>query len=83
MWGFSGDAVVKNPPANAGDMGSITRSERSLEEEMAAHSSILAWEIQWTEEPVNPWGHKESDTTECMCVHTHTHTHTRHTGHKA
>ena len=26
--------------------------EDSLEEEMATHSSILAWEILWTEEPV-------------------------------
>ena len=28
---------------------------------MATHSSILAWEIQWTEEPCrlySPWGHK-------------------------
>ena len=25
--------------------------EDSLEEEMATHSSILAWKIQWTEEP--------------------------------
>ena len=25
--------------------------EDSLEEEMAPHSSILAWEIPWTEEP--------------------------------
>ena len=25
--------------------------EDTLEEEMAAHSSILAWEIPWTEEP--------------------------------
>ena len=25
--------------------------EDSLEEEMATHSSILAWEIPWTEEP--------------------------------
>ena len=25
--------------------------EDSLEKEMAAHSSILAWEIPWTEEP--------------------------------
>ena len=34
---------------------------------MAAHSSILAWKIPWTEEPGglhSPWGHKESDTTE-------------------
>ena len=37
-----------------------------LEKEMAIHSSILAWEILWTEELVGlyPWGHKELDTTE-------------------
>ena len=35
----------------------IPKSERSLgredplEEEMATHSSILAWEMSWTEEP--------------------------------
>ena len=28
------------------------------EKEMATHSSILAWEILWTEEPGSPWGHK-------------------------
>ena len=40
--------VVKNPPANAGDirdMGSIPGSGN------ATHSSILAWRIPWTEEP--------------------------------
>ena len=33
---------------------------------MATHSSILAWEIPWTEEPggYNPQGHKELDPTE-------------------
>ena len=25
--------------------------DESLEEEIAAHSSILSWEIPWTEEP--------------------------------
>ena len=47
--------VVKNLPANAGDIrewGSIPGSERSpLEKGMATHSSILSWEIPWTEEP--------------------------------
>ena len=28
--------------------------EDPLEEEMATHSSILAWEIPWTEEPGGP-----------------------------
>ena len=45
--------VVRNPPANvgeAGDAGSLGR-EDPLKEEMATHSSILAWRIPWTEEP--------------------------------
>ena len=46
--------MVKNPPASAGDTEMQGRSlggEDPLEEEMAAHSSILAWAIPWTEEP--------------------------------
>ena len=45
--------MVKNPPANAGDArdtGMTPGSGTSLEKEMATHSSILAWEIPWTEE---------------------------------
>ena len=35
------------------------------EEEISTHSSILAWEIPWTEEHVySPRGHKELDMTE-------------------
>ena len=34
---------------NAGDLGSIPGSGRSPEKEMAAHSSIPAWRIPWTE----------------------------------
>ena len=39
--------------------------QNPLEEEMATHSSILAWKIPWTEEPgrLQSKGHKESDTT--------------------
>ena len=51
--GFPGGAVVKYPPANAGDArdtGLIPGLERSLEE-MATHFSILAWTISRTEEP--------------------------------
>ena len=43
--------VVKNLPANAGDVNSIPGSGRSPKEGMATHSSILAWRIPWTEEP--------------------------------
>ena len=38
--------------------------EDSPEEEMAAHFSILAWRIPWTEESGGLKVHKESDTTE-------------------
>ena len=52
VWGFPGGSVVKkNPPANVGDAGLIRGLEDPLEKEMATHSSILAWEILWTEEP--------------------------------
>ena len=39
--------------------------EGPLEKGMATHSSILAWRIPWTEEPVgySPWGCKELDAT--------------------
>ena len=46
--------VVKNPPANARGVRDTGRSlgwEDPLEEEMASHSSTLAWRIPWTEEP--------------------------------
>ena len=38
---------------------------RSLEKEMATHSSILAWEIPWTEKPGGATVHEvaESDMT--------------------
>jgi len=45
--------VVKNPPANAGDVsraGSLGW-EDPLKDGTAIHSSILAWRISWTEEP--------------------------------
>ena len=47
--------MVKNPPATAGDvrdMGLIPGMGRSPGKEMAIHSSILAWEIPWTEKPI-------------------------------
>ena len=38
----------------------------ALKEEMATHSSILAWEILWTGEPgeLQTWDLRESDTSE-------------------
>ena len=40
--------LVKNPPANVGDLDSIPGLERPPGEETATHSSILAWRIPWT-----------------------------------
>ena len=45
--------------------------EDPLEEDMATHSNILAWEIPWTEEPVglHPTGHRVGHDRPCMqCV---------------
>ena len=48
--GFPHGSMVKNLPANAGDTGLIPGRGRSPGEGKATHSSILAWEIPWTEE---------------------------------
>ena len=47
--GFPGGSVVKTLPANAGDVGLIPGSGRSLEKEMPTDSSSVAWEITCTE----------------------------------
>ena len=47
--------MVKNLPANAGDAGSIPGLGRSLQKEMATHTSVLAWKIPWSEEPGKLW----------------------------
>ena len=51
--GFPGSSVIKNLPTNAGDTGHVGLTpggEDPLEEEMATHSGILAWEVPWIEE---------------------------------
>ena len=42
---------MANPPANARNVGFILGSGRPPGEGNVNHSSILAWEIPWTEEP--------------------------------
>ena len=44
--------------------------EDPLEEEMATHSSILAWRIPWAKDPgrLQSTGHKELDTTERLTL---------------
>ena len=49
--GKVGGSVIKNLPANARESDSNLCQEDPLEKEMATHSSILAWNILWTEEP--------------------------------
>ena len=47
--------------------------EDPLEKEMATHSTILAWEIPWTEMPgmlYIPWGQRASDVIENTYKHT-------------
>ena len=57
--------------------------EDLLEEEMATHSSVLAWKIPWTEEPGGLQGVACGATVglqrvrhNCTCTRMHTHTHT-------
>ena len=50
---FPGGTVIKNLPANAGDMGSIPGSGKCPGEGNGNHSSMLAWEIPWTEATVH------------------------------
>ena len=49
--GFSGGSDVKNPPAMQETQVRSLGWEDPLEEEMATHSSILAWRIPWAEAP--------------------------------
>ena len=51
---FLSGSVVKNTPANQEMHKMLVQSlgwEDPLEEDMATHSSILAWRIPWTEKP--------------------------------
>ena len=49
--------VVKNQPANAGDVrdAQALGGEDPMEKEMATHSSILGWRIPWRQEPDGLW----------------------------
>ena len=57
--------LVKNLPAMQEIRVQSLGQEDPLEQEMATHSSILAWRIPWTEEPggLQFVGSQESDTT--------------------
>ena len=70
--------LVKNMHAYTGDtrdMRSIPGWGRSLEKEMATHSSILAWETPWPEEPGGLQS-MELQRVRLSGMHTHAYTHT-------
>ena len=72
---FTDGTNDKELPGNAGDIRGadlVPGLGRCLENEMATHSSILAWKTPWTEELVgcSSQGRKGSDTTE-MTYHAH------------
>ena len=50
--GFPGGSDGKESAFNAGDLDSIPGWEDPLEEDMATHSSNLAWIIPWTEKSI-------------------------------
>ena len=47
---FPGGSDGKDSACNAGDLVQSLGKEDPLEEEIATHSNILAWEISWTKE---------------------------------
>ena len=57
--------MVKSLPAMQETQLQSLGREDPLEEEMATHSSILAWRIPWTEKPgrLQSMGRKELDMT--------------------
>ena len=60
IWASLVAQLVKNLPAMPETGIQSLDQEDSLEKEMATHSSILAWELPWTEEPgrLQSLGHK-------------------------
>ena len=77
---FPGGSDSKESACNAGNPGSIPGEER-----VAPHSSILPWNIPWTEEPSglqsmrsqrvgHDWATKHTHKHIHTYIHTHTHT---------
>ena len=62
--------MIKNLPAMRETQVRSLGQEDPLEKEMATHSSFLAWEIPWTEDPsgVQSKGSQKSDTTEQLTL---------------
>ena len=67
--------MVKNPPANAKDLGLVPGSGRSPGE---GNGNPFQYEFQGQRSlgDYSPWDSKQLETTEGLSTHTHTHTHT-------
>jgi len=72
IWASLMAQMVKNLPAMQETRVQAPRGENPLEKGMATHSSIPAWRIPWTEEPVQSMG-SQSQTqrtdTKSDCSH--------------
>ena len=68
MRDFPGGSVVKNPPANAGDAGSIPGLGRSPGE---GKGYPLHYSGQKNSMDYRPWGHKDLDTTDQFSLSLH------------
>ena len=67
--------MIKNLPAKLGEARDPVQSlgqEDPREEEMAAHSSILAWRIPWAEEPGGLQSMGSHRVRTCLSTH-HSH----------
>ena len=63
--------MVRNPPANAGDVGSIPGQEDPLEKDMGTHSSILAWKVLHGQRSQAGYGGKKTDRVERLTLLRH------------
>ena len=75
MWASLVVQTVKNLPAMRETWASSLGWEDPLDEGMATHYSIIAWNIPmdrgaWRE-GYSPWSHKESDTTKRLLIAQH------------
>ena len=73
IFGTSSVPEVKNPPAMQEIQETHVQSlgqKEPLEKEMATHSSILAWNIPWTEKPdgLQSMGSQRVRVRSCCCI---------------
>ena len=72
FWASLMAQMVKSPPAMQETWVQSLSQEDPLEKGITTHSSIVTWQIPWTEESVgySPWGCKELNTTKQLTLFT-------------